>query len=648
MTCKTLVTLFLLSFSIFCLAQRSNAQKRLPLEKIADVPLSGGATRFDYQTLDESRGRLYIAHLGANRLIVFDTQNRRIISEVADLKSVHGVVAAPELHRVYATATGTNEVAVIDDQSFQVLARVPAGDYPNGLAYDSKDGKIYVSNNRSTSEAVIDARTNKALPGVELGGGGGNTFYDTESGHVFVVVHGVNDLAEIDPESDKVINRHHLTGVENCHSLMMDPVKRLAFVSCGGTAPKLVAFDLNKKEQMAAYPIGAQPDVLALDRELDRLYVSSESGVVTVFEVEGRGLRKLGQAYLAPDAHSVAVDQKTHLVYLPLQNLNGQPVLRILKPTDTGPPKNAVDQPLHLVKTIPLPEVQGRIDHMEVDVAGQRLFVSALGNHTLEVVDLKKGERMASLPGFHEPQGVRYLPESHTIVVANRGDGMTVFLDGNTFKPIKTVQFGSDADNVRFDSGEKRVYVGYGAGALGVLGVAGERIAEIPLGAHPESFQIDHAKGKVYVNIPTLHEIAVVDMKKMVVAARWKVTVADNNYPMALDETNQRLFVMTRRPPHLLVYNVETGKVVSTLEAGGDSDDVFFDAVRHRVYASFGDGSVMVYDQHGPDHYQLSARIATAPGARTSFFSPELGRLYVAVPHRANPSAEIRVYQAEP
>ena len=429
---------------------------------------------------------------------------------------------------------------------------------------------------------------------------------------------------------------------------MMDSAKRLAFVSCGGTAPKLVAFDLNAKKPIGNYPIGAQPDVLALDRELGRLYVSSESGIVSVFELKGGGLRKLGQAYLAPDAHSVAVDQRTHLVYFPLQNLNGRPVLRIMKPTDTALTKEAAAEPLRLVKTIPLPGVQGRIDHMAVDVAGHRLFVCALGNNTLEVVDLKKGERTASIPGFHEPQGVRYLPESNAVVIANGGDGTTVFLDGNTFKPIKTVHFSGDADNVRFDSVQRRVYVGYGTGALGVLSVAGERIAEVPLGGHPESFQLDQASGKVYVNIPTLHEIAVVDTKKMAVAARWKVTLASNNYPMTLDEANRRLFVITRRPPHLLVYDVETGKLVSTLEAGGDSDDVFYDARRHRIYASFGEGSVMVYEQHDPSHYQVSARIATAAGARTSFFSPELGQFYVAVPRRATPTAEIRIYQAEP
>ena len=628
--------------------QRRATPAELPLERVADVPLPGGASRLDYQCMDDGRGRLYIAHLGANRLTVFDTRNQRVISEVADLKSVHGVVAVPELHRVYATATGTNELAVIDDETFRVLARVPAGDYPNGLAYDARDAKLYISNNRGGTESVIDARTNKALSPVEIGGGGGNTYYDPPSNHIFVTIHGINDLAEIDPGVDKVIARYHLTGVENCHSLTMDTIKRLAFISCGGTAPKLVLFDLKAKRQAGLYAIGAHPDVLAFDQDMGRLYVSSESGIVSVFDEQDGGIKKVGEAYLAPNAHSVAVDQKSHLVYFPLENLNGRPVLRIMKPSDQATVQGAAAEPLRFVKTIPLPGVQGRIDHMAVDVAGQRLFVCALGNNTLEVVDLKKGERTASLPGFHEPQGVRYLPESNVIVVANGGDGTTAFLDGRSLKPIKTVRFSGDADNVRYDAAHKRVYVGYGTGALGALDTNGERIADIPLGGHPESFQLDSAAGRIYVNIPTRHEIAVVDVNKMKVAARWSVMIASSNYPMALDAAHHRLFVMTRRPPHLLVYDTEKGRLVATLQAGNDSDDVFYDSARQRIYASFGEGSVMVYQQIDPDHYQVIARMPTAAGARTAMFSPELGQLYVAVPRRANPAAEIRVYQAEP
>src|SRR5918912_4276893 len=277
-----------------CFVGRANAQGALPLERVADVQLPGGTSRFDYQSLDSESGRLYIAHLGANRLVVFDTTNRRVLSEIGNLASVHGVVAVPELHRVYATATGTNELAVIGDEDLRVLARVPAGDYPNGLAYDAADAKVYVSDNRGGQEPVVDARTNRALPAVQLGGGAGNTQYDPESKHVFVTVHGVNDLAEIDPQVDRVISRHHLSGVMNCHSLLIDSAHRLAFVSCGGSAPKLVLFDLAAKKQLALYPIGSSPDVLAFDQGLGRLYVSSESGVVSVFDEQNGSLKKVG------------------------------------------------------------------------------------------------------------------------------------------------------------------------------------------------------------------------------------------------------------------------------------------------------------------------------------------------------------------
>lgn len=644
MKCNVLVMVL---FLFTCFAQKALAQGRLPLEWVADIPLPGGASRFDYQSVDSVGGRLYVAHLGDNRLTVFDTRNRRVISEVAGLASVHGVIAVPELHRVYATATGTNELAVIDDETLRILARVPAGDYPNGLAYDTKDARIYVSNNRGGTEPVIDARTNKSLPAVQIGGGAGNTQYDPVSGHIFVTIHRVNDLAEIDPTLDQVIARYRLTGVASCHSLAIDSTNRLAFVSCGGTAPRLVVFDLKAKRQRGLYSIGAHPDVLAFDQDLGRLYVSSESGVVSVFDEENGEVKKVGESYLAPGAHSVAVDQKTHLVYFPLENLHGKPMLRIMKPSHGLKTQHATAGQLRLIKRIPLPGVQGRIDHMAVDPGGQRLLVAALGNNTLEVIDLKKGERVRSVSGLHEPQGVRYLPESNVVVVANRADGVTTFFDGDSWARVAAVRFSGDADNIRYDAVNKHVYVGYGEGALGVLSDKGERLFDIPLGGHPESFQLDLTNGKIYVNVPTQHQIAVVDLSKRAVTRTWPLTKGDN-YPMALDEAHHRLFVVTRRPPLLLVYNTETGKLVATLPAGKDSDDIFYDAARQRIYASFGEGTVRVYEQTGADRYKVVARILTAAGARTALFSPELGQLYVAVPHRANPSAEIRVYQAEP
>jgi len=304
---------------------------KLPLRKIDDVPLTGRATRLDYQSFDPQSGRLYVAHLGDDMLTVFDTNTGKVVGDVKELKSVHGVLAVPELHRVYASATGTNELVVINDQTLQVVARVPAGDYPDGIAYASKEGKLYVSDKHGKTDAVIDAKTNQRVATIQLAGGAGNTQYDAVSGRVFVAVHGVNQIAEIDPQTDKVIASYDLPGCEESHGLLIDAEHRLAFVACEENA-RLAVFDLTEKKMTAIHPTGSDPDVLAFDRGLNRLYVSAESGTLTIFDVRGRGLVKVGEDFFAPKAHSVAVDSRTHRVYLPLENVGGKPVLRIAEP----------------------------------------------------------------------------------------------------------------------------------------------------------------------------------------------------------------------------------------------------------------------------------------------------------------------------
>jgi DNA-binding beta-propeller fold protein YncE len=305
--------------------------------------------------------------------------------------------------------------------------------------------------------------------------------------------------------------------------------------------------------------------------------------------------------------------------------------------SDTGP--------LRLIQTIPLPGVEGRIDHLAVDLAGQRLFVAALGNNTVEVIDLKKGQRVQSVPGFKEPQGIAYLPDTNMVAVANGGDGVVTLLDGATLKPAKTITFGEDADNLRYDAPRKRLYVGYGNGALGAYDTAkGARLADVALDAHPESFQLDIASGRIFVNVASLQKVAVVDANRSAVTATWPVTAGAANFPMAFDASHHRLFVLTRKPPHLVVFDTETGKDVATLPADGDADDLFYDAVRQRLYGCFGAGSVIVYAQRDPDHYTELTTVPTAAGARTGLFSSDLRRLFVAVPHRANPTAEIRVF----
>jgi DNA-binding beta-propeller fold protein YncE len=305
----------------------------LPLHTLSDVPLTGGPTRLDYQSLDSESGRLYIAHLGSDLMTVFDVNKQSIVGDVKDVKRVHGVLAVPALHRVYASATGTNELAVIDDQTFQILARVPAGDYPDGIAYATNANKIYVSDLHGKTDTVIDAKTNQRLTTIALGGGAGNTQYDSFSQHIFVTVHGQNILAEIDPNNDQVIGHYPLAGCSEPHGLLIDSEHRLAFVACEENA-KLAVFDLEAKKMTAIHSVGADPDVLAFDKGLVRLYVSAESGIISIFDERGRNLEKVGEGFFASNAHSVAVDSRTHRIYFPLQNVGGKSVLRIAVPSD--------------------------------------------------------------------------------------------------------------------------------------------------------------------------------------------------------------------------------------------------------------------------------------------------------------------------
>lgn len=299
---------------------------------------------------------------------------------------------------------------------------------------------------------------------------------------------------------------------------------------------------------------------------------------------------------------------------------------------------------LRAVGTIELPRVEGRIDHLAVDVDGQRLFVAALGNNSLEVADLT-GMKVKSVAGLDEPQGVRYLPALRRIVVANGGDGAVKFFDSGTFGVTSTAKLSGDADNVRFDAKAGRVYVGYGNGALAILDTDGKLIGDIRLAGHPESFQLEPAGPRIFVNVPSAGQIAVVDRDKRTVVTTWPVTAARANYPMALDEPHHRLFIGCRNPARLLVYDTESGRMITSIEIVGDTDDLFYDAAKRRIYVAGGEGFITVLDQQDTDRYVVSQRLATAAGARTALFVAELSRVFLAVPHRGNQRAEIRIYE---
>ena len=302
---------------------------------------------------------------------------------------------------------------------------------------------------------------------------------------------------------------------------------------------------------------------------------------------------------------------------------------------------------LEPVATIEMPGVKGRIDHLSVDLKRHRLFVAALGNNTVEVLDVEHHRHERSLQGFEEPQGVLYLPEPDRLYVANGNGERLDILDGNSLAPVKRIAKLADADNVRYDHAAGKVVVGYGKGALQVLDPgSGEASGEIRLPAHPESFQLERNGSRIFVNVPDARQVTVVDRAKRAVTAAWEVPGARSNFPMALDEAGRRLFVGARSPALLLVYDTDSGKVVAKASIGGDTDDLFYDGKRKRVYVICGEGRVDVLRQDDADHYSLIETVKTAARARTGLFVPEEGRLYVAAPALDNAPARILVYRA--
>jgi YVTN family beta-propeller protein len=294
-----------------------------------DVPLPGDTSRFDYQSLDLQAHLLYIAHLGASTIPVYDTLAGKVVGEVKDVPGVHGILAIPELGRVYATATDVNQVAVIDPQTLAVVAMIPGGDYPDGLAYNPTVGKLYVSDQRGSTSTVIDAQQNKVVATVALGGEAGNTQFDPLSQQMYVAVQTRNQVVTIDPQSDRVVARFDTPGCDHPHGLQISPDRRLAFVACEGNN-KLAVLDLQSNTVTELHDVGAGPDVIAFDPILHVLWVAAESGPLTAFFETDTGLRLLAQRDVGPNAHSVVVNPENSHVYVPLANFGGQPVLREL------------------------------------------------------------------------------------------------------------------------------------------------------------------------------------------------------------------------------------------------------------------------------------------------------------------------------
>ena len=299
---------------------------------------------------------------------------------------------------------------------------------------------------------------------------------------------------------------------------------------------------------------------------------------------------------------------------------------------------------LRLERTITLPEVEGRIDHLAVDLESMRVFAAALGNGTVEVVDLSQGKRVGEIKGLKEPQGLLYLPSNHALYVATGGDGMVRVYNGRTLATAGSVSLGDDADNIRFDLQRNRILVGYGDGAIASLALDLTGKMEVRLPVHPESFQFSADGAHLFVNLPRDESVVLIDPARLAVRAKWKHLRALANFPMAVDTGHNRIYIACRMPARLLALDANTGSVRESIDTVGDADDLFFDKAHGLIYVIGGEGFVDIV--HAPENGRLSllAHVPTAPGARTGLFVPGWNKLLVAAPRREANPARLLVY----
>ena len=308
---------------------------------------------------------------------------------------------------------------------------------------------------------------------------------------------------------------------------------------------------------------------------------------------------------------------------------------------------NIEKEKLTLVSKISLPNVTGRIDHISYDTMNQLAFIAALGNNTVEIVDVNTKRVVRTIPGLHEPQGVVYIPSSKKLVIANGDNGDCIFFDVATYRQLGVVHLKSDADNIRFDSTSQLLYVGYGSGAIAIIDANSMKlVGEIPLDGHPESFQLSKKQNRIYINVPDADEIEVGDLSTNKIISKWKNTNASSNFPMALDERNNRLYIGCRSPAKLRMIDTETGKDISTVSCSGDADDVFFDTSGNLVFVSTGKGFIDVFRVNGKNLVQIN-HIGTSRGARTSLLVSSERKFLLAVPAQTGAPAALWIYNID-
>jgi YVTN family beta-propeller protein len=335
----------ILSLIVFRISSSLSTSSSFSIQTLANVPLTGGLPRFDQQSLDPNTKLLFIAHSGANNVIVFDTSTKKVLRQISGISHAHGVLVIPELKRFYVSDSLDNLVFAIDETNFQIITKIPVGQKPDMIAYDPADHKLFVSNELGQSDTVIDIQTEQPVGTIPLAGQAGNTRYDPVTHRILVAVQTLNQVVAIDPVANRITAHYALpSACKHDHGLILDTSQRLAFIACDMSAT-LLTMDLNSMKVVSMQSVGSDPDLMAFDDGKHLLYVATHSGILSVFAEQGRTLQKIYEQCVATNAHSIAVNGVTHEIYMPLVSspsdkcapvpagatptVNGQAVLRI-------------------------------------------------------------------------------------------------------------------------------------------------------------------------------------------------------------------------------------------------------------------------------------------------------------------------------
>ena len=305
--------------------------KSFHLQKIKDIPLTGGTESFGYQSIDVNTSLLYISHKGSNIVHVFDIKKQKVIANIPITTQPNGIMAIPSLSKVFVSAEGSNQVGIIDENTLHVTKYIPAGKSPTGIAFYPQTGELYISNENNGPVSVINTLTNKYLTNISVGHEVGETHNYDRQDRIYTTAQGENKFIEINPATNKIVKQYALPDCSKPHGFLIDPETHYAFIACDGNNVMLV-FDLDSKKIISSDTVGANPDGLAYDEGFHYLYIAAQSGILTVFSVQKGNVKKIFESFIAPYAHTIAVNQVNHDVYLPLENVKGKPILRIYKP----------------------------------------------------------------------------------------------------------------------------------------------------------------------------------------------------------------------------------------------------------------------------------------------------------------------------